>query len=345
MSTIPEQLKFKRSLTVAELASQFDLQLVSGPDAVVLTHVSTPQSAIAGSFVSLYEERLASQLPATQSFACLTTQDIADQLASACPDAAVLVSQHPRRAYAEIMTVFFEASASNVMPGGDTVRVDPSSTVHPDAVLGPYVIVGPNCVIEAGAVVGAHSVLARDVHLGADCHVSELCWVGHAILGARTCLGPQTVLGKRGFGFDGRGAEATFIPHLGRVVTGKGCDIGSGVAIDRGVLDDTTLGDYVMIDNQVHIAHNVTIGDNCIIVAQAGIAGSVHIGANCIIGGKVGIADHVSICEGVTVASKSGITKDIVEPGTYAGFPAEPARNFWAQQAAVRRLMKAKKQK
>ena len=46
------------------------------------------------------------------------------------------------------------------------------------------------------------------------------------------------------------------------------------------------------------------------------------------------------------VASKSGVTKNIFKPGTYAGFPAEPARGFWAQQAALRRLInKAKKAK
>jgi UDP-3-O-[3-hydroxymyristoyl] glucosamine N-acyltransferase len=46
------------------------------------------------------------------------------------------------------------------------------------------------------------------------------------------------------------------------------------------------------------------------------------------------------------VASKSGVTKDITKPGTYVGFPAEPARGFWAQQAALRRLLRmAKKRK
>ncbi|GIR77472.1 MAG: hypothetical protein CM15mP80_00970 [Alphaproteobacteria bacterium] len=79
---------------------------------------------------------------------------------------------------------------------------------------------------------------------------------------------------------------------------------------------------------------------------QVGIAGSVTVEANCVIGGQAGIADHVYLCEGVIVASKSGVTKNIFQPGTYAGFPAEPARGFWAQQAALRRLInKAKKAK
>ena len=83
-------------------------------------------------------------------------------------------------------------------------------------------------------------------------------------------LGPNSVIGKRGFGFDGQGSDSQLIPHLGRVLIGKGCDIGSGVSIDRGVIDDTCIGSHVMIDNLVHIAHNVCIGDNTIILGQVG---------------------------------------------------------------------------
>lgn len=342
MSTIPEHLKFDSSLTVADLLSRFDLKLFCGSDKILLTQVTSPHAARAGSLVALYDAGLADLLPTGQPFVCLTTAAIGEQLASALPDAAILVCDNPRRSYADILSVVFNRRDETAMPGGDTVIIDPSSSVHPEAVLGPYVIVGPNCTVEAGVVIGAHSVLARDVRLGAGCYVSELCWLGYTVMGAHSRLAQNSVLGKRGFGFDGQGADARFVPHLGRVVTGEGCDIGAGVTIDRGVLDDTHLGAYVMIDNQVHIAHNVTIGDNTIILGQTGIAGSTRIGANCIFGGQVGIADHISICDGVTAASKSGITKDISTPGTYAGFPAEPARNLWARQAALRRMVKAK---
>ena len=141
------------------------------------------------------------------------------------------------------------------------------------------------------------------------------------------------VIGKRGFGFDGQGGSAS-LPHLGQVIIGRG--IGAGVTIDRGALDDTIIGDYVMIDNQCHIAHNVVIDDNVIILGQAGIAGSVEIGKNSIIGAQVGIRDHIHIADNVVIASKSGVTKNIEKAGTYAGFPAMPAREFWLQMANAR---------
>ena len=42
-----------------------------------------------------------------------------------------------------------------------------------------------------------------------------------------------------------------------------------------------------MIDNLVHVAHNVKIGENTIIAAMTGISGSCSIGNNTLIGGLV----------------------------------------------------------
>ena len=81
------------------------------------------------------------------------------------------------------------------------------------------------------------------------------------MVGDSVKLGPNSVVGKRGFGFDGQGSDVQLIPHLGRVLIGEGCDIGSCVSIDRGVIDDTCIGSYVMIDNLVHIAHNAVSSD------------------------------------------------------------------------------------
>ena len=48
-----------------------------------------------------------------------------------------------------------------------------------------------------------------------------------------------------------------------------------------------------MIDNQVHIAHNVNIGSNCFIAGQVGIAGHITIGNNVRIQAQSGIGRNV----------------------------------------------------
>ena len=77
-----------------------------------------------------------------------------------------------------------------------------------------------------------------------------------------------------------------------------------------------------MLDNLIHIAHNVFISENACIAAQTGISGSVVIGSNAIIGGQVGFAGHLKIGNNVVVAAKSGVTKNIMDNSTVAGFPA-----------------------
>ena len=98
--------------------------------------------------------------------------------------------------------------------------------------------------------------------------------------------------------------------------------IGSSCTIDRGKIETTYIGKNSMIDNMVHIAHNVQIGHDACIAAQTGISGSVNIDNNVTIGGQAGLAGHISIGKNVIIAAKSGVTKNIKDNSVVAGFPA-----------------------
>ena len=80
MTTIPEHLKFDRSITVADLVSQFNLFLLAGRSDELLTHVSSPQAAAAGSFISLHQDKAVADLPAGKAFICLTNNIIGASL-------------------------------------------------------------------------------------------------------------------------------------------------------------------------------------------------------------------------------------------------------------------------
>ena len=55
------------------------------------------------------------------------------------------------------------------------------------------------------------------------------------------------------------------IPQLGRVIIMENVEIGCNSTLDRGSIGDTVISKNTMIDNLVHIAHNVRIGENSII--------------------------------------------------------------------------------
>ena len=83
-----------------------------------------------------------------------------------------------------------------------------------------------------------------------------------------------------------------------------------------------------MLDNMVHLGHNVIIKESACIAAQSGISGSVIIGKNLISGGQSGYAGHILLGDHVTVAAKSGVTKNITSHSTVAGFPATDIKEW-----------------
>ena len=171
--------------------------------------------------------------------------------------------------------------------------------------------IGKNCVISRGVEIGKNTIIKNNVI------------IKNSLLGNNIVICDNTSIGTSGFGFDfnNRGS-LNFSPQLGITIIDDNVHIGSSCTLDRGKIDFTYIGKNSMIDNMVHIAHNVIIGNNACIAAQTGISGSVKIGDNVTIGGQAGLAGHISIGQNVIIAAKSGVTKNIKDNSVVAGFPA-----------------------
>ena len=177
--------------------------------------------------------------------------------------------------------------------------------------------------IDKSSKIGANTVICRGVKIGPNCIIKNNVVIKNSIIGANVIISDNTSIGTTGFGFDFKKRGAKFLnPQIGIVIIKDNCHIGSSCTIDRGKIDATIIDENSMIDNLVHIAHNVYIGKNACIAAQTGISGSVKIGNNSTIGGQVGFAGHIDIGNNVTIAAKSGVTKNIKDNSIVAGFPA-----------------------
>ena len=128
---------------------------------------------------------------------------------------------------------------------------------------------------------------------------------------------------------------------------------GAGVKIIEPVnLYGCTLHDNVFVGPFVEIQNDVTIGERTRIQSHSFVCSNTEIGADCFIGhgvmftndkfvdrklskdflptklgNKVYVGSNssilpVSICDDVVIGAGSVVTKDITEPGTYAGNPA-----------------------
>ena len=171
--------------------------------------------------------------------------------------------------------------------------------------------IGKNCFISRGVEIGKNTIIKNNVV------------IKNSLLGNNVVVCDNTSIGTSGFGFDfKKRGSSNLNPQLGITIIDDNVHIGASCTIDRGKIDVTYVGKNSMIDNMVHIAHNVIIGKNACIAAQTGISGSVKIGDNVTIGGQVGLAGHISIGQNVVIAAKSGVTKNIKDNSVVAGFPA-----------------------
>ncbi len=221
-----------------------------------------------------------------------------------------------------------------------------SNNIHPTARIAPDVHIGPLCIVGANTVIGAGSELIGQVYIAHDVQIGERCkfYPGVRVqygteIGDDCAFYDNVVIASDGFGYSKSEQGYEKIPQVGTVRIGNKVEIGAGSVVDRAVMGETIIEDGVIIDNLVHVAHNVVIGESTAIAAQTGIAGSTKIGKNCILGGQVGIAGHLSIADGTMIQAKSGLSKTIKkENSKLFGYPAIEYLSYLKSYAYFKKL-------
>jgi len=258
----------------------------------------------------------------------VTTQAMASRLPEDC---AVLVCTNPRLGFAKALAVMVtEVGACH--PPQQASAID-GVTVGNNVSAGEQVSIGKGTIIEPGVVIH------HGVEIGCNCRIEANAVLSHCRLGDDVRIGANSVIGGSGFGFEITGDGPVLLPHVGSVEIGKGSQTGAGCTIDRGTLGMTQVGESVMIDNLVHIAHNCIVGDRAVLAAQTGLAGGAVIGEGAILAGQAGVGSQINVGKGAVVMAQSGVTKDVPEGTTVVGFPAEETRKVWRERAALRRLL------
>lgn len=271
-------------------------------------------------------------LGSTQAAAVIVSP--ADQ-ADVPKDTLAIVVADPYLAYACVSGLFDNKSSTTASIHASAVIAD-SANIGQNVCIGAFCVIGENARIADGCVLGTNVVIGNGVTLGQNVVIDSHVVIYHdCTLGDECRVHAHATIGADGFGFAPKKQGWQRIAQLGRVVIGKRVRIGANTCIDRGAIDDTVIGDDVIIDNLVQIAHNVKIGQGSAIAAKTGIAGSTTIGKGCIIGGAVGIAGHLTIADGVVLTGRTFVTKSISQAGSYSsGTTAMPTADW--RRAAVK---------
>lgn len=321
------------ALTLAQLAAELDARLFGDGDTRI-SGLGSLKSAGPGELTFLANPRYRAYLEQTRAGAVLCTPD----QAANCPVPALAVDD-PYLAFARLSRHFDPAP---VAPLG----IHPTALIASSAQIDASASIAAHVVIEDGARVGAGAVVMANVFVGARAVVGDgvRLWPGVVLyhdvrLGERVNVHANTVIGSDGFGFAPSKEGWVKIAQVGSVSIGADTEIGACCTIDRGAIEDTRIGKGVIIDNQVHIAHNVVIGDHTALAGKVGIAGSTRIGSRCLLGGAVGVAGHLEIADDVQVLGMSLVSGSIKKPGTYASGTLLDEQTRWRKNTVRTRQL------
>ena len=315
------------NISLAELARHLDAEL-RGDGEQMISGVATLAGAGASDVSFLANNSYRSQLLDSKAGAVIVRPELADSVAN-----AALVVVNPYLAFARTTQLFDNRPilSSGIHPSAvvaATASIGRDVKIAANVVIGEHVILGDQCEIGAGSVIDDHC------QLGVGCRLSANVSLYHDVtLGDHVRIHSGAVLGADGFGFAPNQGRWEKIAQLGGVRVGNNTEIGANTCIDRGALDDTVIGDDVILDNQIQIAHNVRIGDGCAIAACTGIAGSTRLGRNCTIAGGVGIAGHLTIGDRAHIAAAALITQSIGDGEMYGSGTSQMPLNEWKRSA------------
>ncbi|OCG23848.1 UDP-3-O-(3-hydroxymyristoyl)glucosamine N-acyltransferase [Gilliamella sp. wkB108] len=314
---------------LGQLAEQLDAKL-HGDGNLTITGVASMKSAVFGQITFLSDKKLHNQLSECKASAVVMTEESLKYW-----EGSALIVKNPYLAYAKLA----QCLDTTPVPAKDiaasavidlTAQIGKNVAIGANAVIESGVVLADNCIIGAGCFIGKNTVIGASSKLWANVTIYHNCVIGEHCL-----IQSGTVIGADGFGYANDKGQWVKIPQLGRVIIGNNVEIGASTTIDRGALDDTVIGNGVIIDNQCQIAHNDIIGDHTAVAGGVIMAGSLTIGRHCLIGGASVINGHMEICDQVTVTGMGMVMRPITEPGVYSsGIPLQENK-VWRKTASL----------
>ena len=179
-----------------------------------------------------------------------------------------------------------------------TAIVADGAQIDSSAIVGPGCTVGPGVVIGQGANLISHVVVDGHTSIGEGAVLYPFCTVG---------LAPQDLKYK---------GEPTRCEVGPRTQVREHCTIHRGTVTGTGV---TRVGADCLLMAVVHVAHDCTLGDGVIIANNVVMGGHVEIGDGAVIGGAAALHQFVRIGRAAMVGGVSGVEADVVPFGSVIG--------------------------
>lgn len=236
----------------------------AGSCALAITGVGALEWAGPSDLALVEGDEDAESLSLSRAGACLVAPDFASRVPARI---VALVAEEPAVAFARAARSMFPAAlrpeplfGSGVAPGA---VVHPDARLEPDVSIDPGAVVGPGVEIGRGAVIGANVVIGPQVRIGRFSSIGHGAVVLNALVGDRVAIGPGARLGHSSAAFPSQA------PSLGRVVVQDDVLLGANVAVARGRLHDTVVGEKSLVGDLAVVGADAMIGRGCVVFALA----------------------------------------------------------------------------
>ena len=328
----------QKSLRLADLAGLLGLPY-EGNGNLVLSGMAALGNAGPSQLSFLANAKYRGQVAETAAAAAILHPEMVLHAQKVKPEMAIIVADNPYLAYAQASALFdpLEKPRAGIHPSAVVVSED----VHPSATIGANCVIEEGATIAEAAVISAGTVVGRGSRIGRYCYIHANVTIYHGVSIGESCvIHSGVVIGGDGFGFAPSDQGWVKIHQLGGVRIGNRVEVGANSCIDRGALNDTVIGDGVIMDDFTMIAHNVEVGDGTAMAACSQVAGSAVIGKNCTLAGNIGVVGHIRIADGVHLTARSLVTKSIDKAGSYSsgGSPLMPSAQWRKNTARLSKL-------
>lgn len=232
-----------------------------------------------------------------------------------CPGGkALIIHPEPFTAF-NTLTKHFNPPSFSSKAISDTAKVGKNTVIMPGCTVGNNVEIGEDCVLHPNVV------------------IYHNCKIGNGVT-----IHANTSIGSDAFYFKKRADRYEPLYSCGNVIIEDNVVIGANCTIDRGVTASTKIGKGSILDNHVHVGHDVEIGEMCLFAAQVGIAGACTIGNKVTMWGQVGMSSNITIGDGATILAQSGVGENVAPGKTYFGSPAGDSKEKMRELFAAKQL-------
>ena len=186
------------------------------------------------------------------------------------------------------------------------MKIHPTAIISAGARLGEDIIIGPYAVIEDDTIIGDHTEVRA-----------------HAVIKRFTEIGAENVI-YEGAVIGGEPQDLAFTECESYVRIGERNRLREGVTVHRGTQagSATVIGSDCYVMAYAHVAHNCSLGDRVIIANNVALAGYVEIGDRVFISGGVVVHQFCRLGRLAMIGGNSKVVQDCLPFVTTDGVPA-----------------------